>query len=198
MTRKSLRSAFARRFARAKRGAVAVEFAFVAIPFLLLLFGIVELALVFTATTTLEQATESAARKVRTGEFQTTTAGTKQAFRESICARMSWLSTQCSTNLYIDVRTFSSFGTVSSTPLYDPNLFTTHQTCWAASQASDIVLVRSYMEWRLLTPLMNAALVNMGAGTGKRMLTAAAAFRNEPYNNSTPLGASCTLGGQNG
>jgi hypothetical protein len=120
--------------------------------------------------------------------------------REAMCGRLSWLSSFWSTNLLGDVRTFATndFVGVSSTPLYDPTLFTTKQTCWAGSRPGDVVLVRAYMEWSLVTPLLNKALVNMGAGTGKRMLTAVTAFRNEPYSNDAPLGAHCTLGGQNG
>jgi len=63
------RSQFIRRFARAQRGAMAVEFAIVAFPFLLLLFGIVELALVFIVSMTLETATGDAARMIRTGKI---------------------------------------------------------------------------------------------------------------------------------
>jgi len=108
MARRILRPLFVRRFADARRGAVAVEFAFVAFPFILLLFGILELALVFIVTTTLESATESAGRKIRTGEFQTGASHTKKDFRDSVCARMTWLSTPCQDNLYIDVRTFAA------------------------------------------------------------------------------------------
>ena len=38
-----LRPSFLKRFARARRGATAVEFAMVAVPFLALVFGIFEL-----------------------------------------------------------------------------------------------------------------------------------------------------------
>jgi len=200
MARINLRPLFVRRFARARRGAVAVEFAFVAFPFLLLLFGIVELALVFTAATTLEAATESAARKIRTGEFQTSAGNTKKDFRDLVCARMSWLSTPCVSNLYVDVRTFAinDYAGMSSLGAYDSTTFNANSTCWASSQPTDIVLVRTYYTWNLFTPLLNSALQNMGAGTGKRMLSSAAAFRTEPFNNNTPVGAQCVLGGQNG
>jgi Flp pilus assembly protein TadG len=200
MARRILRPPFVRRFADARRGAVAVEFAFVAFPFILLLFGILELALVFIVTTTLESATESAARKVRTGEFQTGAAHAKKDFRDSVCARMSWLSTPCQSNLYVDVRTFAAndFAGMSSSGGYNAATFNANQTCWANSEPSDIVLVRTFYQWNLFTPLLNGALQNMGAGTSKRMITSAVAFRNEPYNNNSPIGAQCILGGQNG
>jgi len=93
-------------FMRARRGATAVEFAFVALPFLILLFGIIELGGVFMASTTLEIATDRAARQIRTGEFQAHGGSTKDDFKTLVCQGMSWLQGSCSSNLYIDGRTF--------------------------------------------------------------------------------------------
>src|SRR4051812_9906535 len=64
-----------------ERGATAVEFALVALPFSLLLFMIMELALVFLVSTGIESAAERAARTIRTGEFQGTGAVTRDAFK---------------------------------------------------------------------------------------------------------------------
>ncbi|HEY3696298.1 TadE/TadG family type IV pilus assembly protein [Phenylobacterium sp.] len=193
MARPRPRPAFIRRFVRARRGAVAVEFAFVAFPFLLLLFGIVELAVVFIASTTLEGATESAARKIRTGEFQTGAAVGKTDFRDLVCARMSWLQTDCATTLIVDVKTFAiddfaglSANSPQNTATFDPN-----KTCFSPGGPADIVLVRTYFPWRLFTPLLNGALQNMGSGSGKRLISAVATFRNEPYNNDPSVGAGC-------
>jgi Flp pilus assembly protein TadG len=181
-----------RRFVRARRGATAVEFAILALPFMVMLFGIVELATTFIASTTLEQATEVAARRIRTGEFQTGGGTTKNDFRQSICDRMSWLSSGCTSKLYIDVRTFASFNGLATSPQANPALFNPAVTCWSPGNPTDIVLVRAYYQWTLFTPLLNAALQNMGTGSGKRLLTATAAFRNEPWDsNLTPVLASC-------
>jgi len=48
-----------RAFGRARQGATAVEFAFIAGPLLMLIFGILELALVFMMSTALESATSA-------------------------------------------------------------------------------------------------------------------------------------------
>jgi Flp pilus assembly protein TadG len=192
MPKPSSKQPFLRRFGRARRGATAVEFAIVALPFMLLLFGIIELATTFTVTTTLEQATEVAARRIRTGEFQNGGGTTKADFRDSICQRMSWLSTGCSAKLYVDVRTFADFNTLAANPQANPTTFNPTTTCWSPGQPTDIVLVRTYYEWQIFTPLLNGALQNMGPGTGKRLVTAVAAFRNEPWNSNPPVGAKCT------
>ena len=61
---------FLRRFGSARRGATAVEFAFVALPFLTLLFAVLELGMVFLVSTTLQNAADAAGRQIRTGELQ--------------------------------------------------------------------------------------------------------------------------------
>ena len=53
---------------RNEDGVAAIEFAIVALPFFLFVFGIVGMGLYFLASTSLEYGAEAAARKVRTGE----------------------------------------------------------------------------------------------------------------------------------
>lgn len=180
-----------RRFARAKSGATAVEFALVGLPFMALLFGIVELGLVFMVSTTLDTATENAARRIRTGEFQTGGANTKADFKTLVCGGMSWLGGACAANLYVEVQTFANFTNMKNAPNRNPTTFNPAATCWATGNAGDIVLVRTYYQWTLITPLLNRAMEN-ATGTGKRLISAAAAFRSEPYaDNTTPSADRC-------
>lgn len=180
-----------RRFARAERGATAVEFAIIALPFLVLLFGIIELGMVFMVSTTLQNATDNAARQIRTGQFQTTGGNTKEAFKALVCGNMTWLITPCSANLSIDVQTFTTFTSLSNNGQTNAATFNPDNMCWSSGQPGDIVLVRAYYQWQVFTPLLNASLVNMGAGTGKRLITAATSFRNEPWSSQAPGGAKC-------
>ena len=57
--------------------------------------------------------------------------------------------------------------------------FDDSKTAFATGGSESIVLVRVYYEWELMTPLMNAGLKNLS--NGKRMISATATFRNEPY-----------------
>ena len=50
------------RFAAARRGTTAIEFAIIALPFCVMLFGIIELGMVFLVSVTLQNATDNAAR----------------------------------------------------------------------------------------------------------------------------------------
>lgn len=188
--RRSRFPALIARFLRARRGATAVEFAFVAMPFLILLFGIVELGGVFLASTTLEMATDRAARQIRTGEFQSGGGTTKDDFKTLVCSGMSWLQSPCATNLYIDVRTFNNFQDLANTNEIDGSNFDPASTCWATGAPTDIVLVRTFYRWTLFTPLLSHALVNV-PGSSTRLLSTVATFRNEPYSDDAATGATC-------
>lgn len=177
------------RFVRARRGSTAVEFAIVALPFLILLFALLELGSVFMVSTTLEDATDRAARKIRTGEFQTSSAQSKQDFINEVCNRMSVFQATCSANLYVDVRTFENFTTASAAPAITGENFDPDNTCWSTGAPTDIVLVRTFLAWKLYTPLLDASLQNMSGG--KRLIGAVATFRNEPYGNAAKTGAGC-------
>ena len=63
-------SGVTRRFARQKDGAVAVEFALVAAPFLAMVFAVMETAVIFFAGQALETAAADSARLILTGQAQ--------------------------------------------------------------------------------------------------------------------------------
>jgi Flp pilus assembly protein TadG len=181
-----------RAFARAEKGAMAVEFAIIALPFLILLFGIIELAMVFLATTTLQNATEMASRKIRTGEFQTSGATAKTDFAALVCQNMNWLAASCPSKLTVAVQTFSNFTTAAGAPPPPSSTFNPNTaTCWSTGDAGDIVLVRTYYQWNLFTPMLNHALANMNGSTTKRLITSVSTFRNEPFSDNNPVGARC-------
>jgi Flp pilus assembly protein TadG len=186
-------SRFTSRFARSERGATAVEFGLVSLPILVMIFGLLELALVFIVMTTLDTATQTMSRKIRTGEFQTSGASSPANFKALVCAQMTWLQAQCTTGLWVDVRTFSDFNSLAAAqPLPFAAAYpAVPTTCFSPGNPTDIVLVRAYFEWNLFTPLLNAALENMGSGSGKRLISSTTAFRNEPYSASPPIGAGC-------
>ena len=181
-------SRFVRRFARAERGATAVEFGLISLPLMLMTFGVLELALVFMVTTTLDTAMQLSTRQIRTGQFQTTGGGASN-FKALVCSNMaSWMQTQCNSNLWLDVRTFGDFSDLASAKALTPSNLSTSTFCFQPGQPTDIVLVRAYFQWTLTTPLLNNALANLGAS--QRLITSTTAFRNEPYNNNPAQGAS--------
>jgi len=194
MATKALRPmSWFKRFAAATRGATAVEFGFVALPFITLVFGVLELGLVFLVSTTLENATDAVSRKIRTGEFQNG-GGSRASFAAAICGEMNWLGSDCASKVHLDVRKFTNFSDVS-THVNDPGnnptkpadaskptgpkVFDDTKTQFIAGGPGDIVLIRVYYEWSLITPILNQGLETLSGG--KRLISTAATFRNEPY-----------------
>jgi Flp pilus assembly protein TadG len=178
----------ARELPRAKGGAAAVEFALVAVPFFLLLFGTIELALIFLLATSLENATDIAARQVRTGQLQTAGGATTQTFKTLVCQNLGWLQGDCTNNLFVDARVYQSFQAVTPpSPITTKNGKTTFdptKLTFAIGNAGDIVVVRTYYTWPIIVPLVSKALQSLS--DGHMVLSSVAAFRNEPYGSNTP------------
>jgi Flp pilus assembly protein TadG len=168
-----------RRIIRDQSAATAVEFALVAMPFLFMIMSVFELALVFTVATSLDSATAKAARQIRTGQLQTSGGATASTFAQSICNNLGWLSSQCTGNLSVDVRTFTSFGNVTPVNPVSNGAFSTNNLTFNMGNAGDIVLVRAYYQWTLFTPFLNGGL--QALSNGKTVVTSTVAFRNEPY-----------------
>jgi Flp pilus assembly protein TadG len=182
-----------RRFARAERGATAVEFGLLALPLCLLLFGMLELGMVFAVSTTIEDATESAARQIRTGQFQTSGANAKSDFKNLVCSTTGWLQSDCGARLTVDVQTFATYSDAANSNPANPTGFDPSKTstCWSPGNPGDIVLVRTYYLWDLFTPLLDHSLGNMGGSSTQRLIQFTTGFRNEPFNDNSPVGAKC-------
>jgi Flp pilus assembly protein TadG len=169
-----------RAFLADRTGATAVEFAMVALPFFALLFSIMELGMMFMTSTTIDAATVAAARQIRTGQMQAGGANNAAAFKTLICNGMSWISTSdCNANLSIDVRTFATFSAITVTPPVTNNAIDQTQLTYNAGNACDIVLVRAFYPYSLITPLLEPGLPNLG--NSQRLITTAVAFRNENW-----------------
>ncbi|MFX4501380.1 TadE/TadG family type IV pilus assembly protein, partial [Acinetobacter baumannii] len=66
-------------FIRSEGGAVAVEFAIIALPFVFAVFSVFELALILLIYSTLENGMGDAARTIRTGTLQNSGTATASA-----------------------------------------------------------------------------------------------------------------------
>ncbi len=163
-----------------ERGAAAVEMALVAVPFLMLLFGIVEIGLIFMISTSLENGMDLAARTIRTGQLQTAGGATAASFKTTICNSFGWFQADCNTNLAVDVRTYSTFASVTAPQPVQNKVFNNAALTFTPGTPNDIVVVRAYYKWTLIAPFFNQALQQLNGGVA--LLTATAAFRNEPYN----------------
>ena len=169
-----------RRFARQQAGTSAVEFGLIAAPFLALVFAIMETAVIFFSGQALETAVADSARLIMTGQAQNQ-ALNQSTFKDAVCARIYGLF-NCAGGIQVDVRTYTSFGSITYTPPLDTNgNLVTSNFVYQPGGPGDIVVVRLYYAWPIYVSLMNLnRLANMSGNN--RLLVATAAFRNEPYN----------------
>lgn len=167
-----------RRFSRASSGSVAVEFAIVSIPFFALLFAIIETALIFFMGQVLDSAVTKASRQIRTGQAQQA-ALSANAFEQLVCNGMGGLS-GCTTNLYVDVRTYTSFGSVTETsPIDASNNLDPALMTFQMGGKSEIVVVRGFYAWPTFFNFFGTAGGQLS--DGRRLLGSVVAFRNEPF-----------------
>lgn len=174
-----------------------LEFAMVAPVFFLLLMGTIEAGIIYFAQSTLQNAVNDTARMIRTGQaacFNKDSNGnclsgsqaamTQAQFRTQICSEASALLSDCAgSSLQFDVNAYSTgFGGASNSSPLDSNGNLPALTSFNLGSACEVVLVRAFYKWPVFTPMLNFFLVNMTGNN--RLLSTAAAFRNEPFNNN--------------
>jgi Flp pilus assembly protein TadG len=165
-----------RRFARHEDGSAAIEFGMVALPFLALMFAIIETAMVFWAGQVLETASANSARTVMTGQAQTKK-WDEAKFKEEVCKNIMGLF-DCG-KIKVDVKTYTGFSDVDSSKPIDKDGKLIENFTYQPGGPGDIVVVRLLYEWPVYVTQLGLNLTDM-AGS-KRLLVATSAFRNEPY-----------------
>lgn len=173
---------FLRRFRRANGGVAAVEFALLALPFFTLLFATLEATAVFFASVSLDTGAAEVSRLVRTGQVQMQGLS-REDIRDRVCDAVFM---GCNGNMDIDVRRFDNFAGVDFTnPLTDDGDLR-NDLMFQPGAPGDIVVVRVFYVWDLVTPVVGHALSNMSGG--HRLLISSAAFRNEPFGSAIGAG----------
>jgi Flp pilus assembly protein TadG len=164
-----------RRFDRSQRGSAAVEFALVAPVFFALLFAILETGIMFFADQYLESITQDCARTILTGQTQNN--GLTQAqFKTYVCNQIVALFS-CG-NVYVDVQSYSSFQTVNINSQISGGNFVNNMQ-YNPGGPGDVVVVRLFYQWPQIVTGLGYNVTNLGNHT--RLLSATAAFKNEPY-----------------
>ncbi len=191
-----------RNFFKNEEGTTAIEFAILGVPFLALLFGIVELAVLFFISSTTQHALETSAREIRTGELLGSGEGVTE-FKAKICAAMSGVG-DCD-NLRLDVVSantskFSDLALpVSPTPVNCAGTPAEIAACeeaaaaappvmpadnFACTSGGDVVMIRVQYVHTLTIPSTLTKLSNASGNT--HVITHTTAFKNEPFSTSCP------------
>lgn len=168
------------RFARAREGVTAVEFAMIAPIFFALLLAIFETAFTMLSGQLIETATIDASRLILTGQAQTQKM-TKDSFKTAVCNMLpSFID--CSGKVYVDVRVLDAYDTSVTTPMKEGNLDPSAFK-FDAGGPDSIVMVRIYYKWAGLvaSTLRNFGLDFSNQSDGSTLETATMVFKNEPY-----------------
>ena len=158
-----------RRFRRNRHGSAVVEFALVAPIFFGLLFAIIELAMVFYASQVLETVTQDSARQIMTGQAQ---------FKNLVCSKVVAMF-DCVNGISIDVKSYSAFASINIATPIDASKNFVPPNNYLPGGPGDVVVVRLFYQWPLFVTGLGFNLSNLSGS--KRLLTATAAFQNEPY-----------------
>lgn len=164
------------KFRREESGATAIEFGIVAAPFFALMIAIMEVALVYFANFSLENGVDRAARLIRTGQAQEQGFSQSQ-FKQAVCENVSVIS-GCLEGLKIEVVRYDNFGGVAPSDPLDGDGQLRDDFGYDPGTGGDVVLVRAFYEWSLVAAIPGG-LGNMPSGG--RLISAVAAFRNEPF-----------------
>lgn len=175
-----------RPFKADEAGSSAVEFAIVATPFLMFIFGLIGCALYFFTTSSIESGMDRTSRLIRTGEAVTDKMTVDQ-FKQDVCSSAgNWID--CN-KLQIFVTSYSNgwagLNSAKPQPCVEDGAIVlnpapgTDLIAIYSGAASDVVVVTACYKWDFTAKLPFLKLGNMADGT--MMLQTATSFRSEPY-----------------
>lgn len=197
------------RWTKSEGGSAAIEFAFVAPIFFALMLGIMEVGVMTFAQFAMQNAVIDTARLIRTGQAQNidlTTApkclggtdpgnyASQQAwFKGQICCHVDGLISDCTNQVHVNVSSVSSSS--FNTNAFSQS-FSNVTDAYNPGAACNVVLIRATYAWRVWFPGLKQLLdqqsaqdylVNMNASeaANSHLLSATAAFRNEPFGATT-------------
>ena len=168
-----------RRFSRENKGSVAIEFGVMAIPFVALIFAILETCLSFATQQLLANASDRISRDVRTGRLQAAQLSGNQ-LHNLICDRIALMTPSGCPDLLVDLNTYATFAAVPKKIPWradgdiDSSRFTINP-----GGASTINQLRVFYKWPVMTDFLRSYMSNLPGG--KTLLLAGATWRNEPF-----------------
>ena len=158
-------------------GTTAIEFSLMAIPYLFLTLGIIELSIMYASASLLEGATTQAAREIRTGQIQQAQSGDSETlFRESVCDYATVLI-NCN-DVVIEAMQLASFADFDdAAPQYDEDGNMVSQG-FDAGGSNDRVLIRVAYRYEMMVPFVGTLLAGPD---NSRLFMSTIVLQTEPY-----------------
>lgn len=162
-----------------RRGSAAIEFALVAMPFILLVVSIIEISIMFAAHSIMIGAVQDAARAVRTGQVQVISDPDEadNFFREQICSHIPIKLVDCNEIQY-SVEVLDSFAAANTTPQIDDEGNMADPGSDFGEEES-VILINALYYHQMLTPLVGVFFADSSGN--RKLLTATFVFQTEPY-----------------
>lgn len=161
---------------KCENGSTAIEFALLAIPFVFLMTGIIELAIMYGAATMLEGATNSAARLIRTGQLQQAGGDPEDTFRDAICEYATAL-VDCQ-DVGIEVVSVDSFFDVDGLEVEYDEEGNMEPRPFDPGGSNDRVLIRTSYRYNFMTPFIGPLL---GGSDSAIDFISTIVLQTEPY-----------------
>jgi Flp pilus assembly protein TadG len=168
------------RFIGNRKGATAIEFTILAVPFALLVFAILESCISFAGQELLANATDDVARQVRTGQLTAANLD-NNTLKQALCGKLSILTGQdCDQYIHFDLEHYDSFAAAAAvqTMMSNGALVTTDFGVNPGGPLT-INMLRVYYEWPTMTDFMTKLMSNLS--NGRTLLFATATWQNEPF-----------------
>ena len=165
------------RFRRNGRGSAAVEFALVAPVFFALLFAIIEVATHVLCEPGAGNHHAEFRAQILTGQAQNA-AFTQAQFKALVCSQIPALF-NCGNDICRRAELFRRSPPSPSTARSTANKNFINNMQYNPGGPGDIVVVRLFYQWPLFVTGLGYNISNLSGS--QRLLTATAAFRNEPY-----------------
>ncbi|MBZ9683005.1 MULTISPECIES: TadE/TadG family type IV pilus assembly protein [unclassified Mesorhizobium] len=173
------------RFVRDRRGATALEFALLAMPFALLVFAILESCVSFASQEVMANITDDVARRLRTGQLRAADVAGDN-LKNMICGKLEIIVSQdCPNQLSVDLRQYTAFADAAQAGfrIQGGNIQLTNSGAdvpftVTAGAAESRNMLRVFYKWPIMTNLMAQSM-----GGNKTLHFASVTWQNEPFDN---------------
>ncbi|PDT49716.1 TadE/TadG family type IV pilus assembly protein [Sinorhizobium fredii] len=166
-----------RRLLRDRSGVAAIEFALVALPLFMIIFGILECAAMFFIDSALDAAVHKAARIIRTGkaaEGNMTITG----FKTEVCGSLLYVL-DCGDKLLVAVDTLTDSSSPGAMKALNSSGAVSITEGFEIGKGSDYVMVQAFLPWKPIVSLYS--LSSSTLADGSYLMGASVLLRNEPF-----------------
>ena len=163
-------------FIRDRKGSAAIEFAILALPFMVLIFAIIEIAVMYLVDSGLDSALHRAVRQVRVGTAKNAS-WTVTEFKNAVCSDLSY-SFSCSKSLKVRALVVTDMNSIDRiSGISNGSLSVTEN--FNIGGSGDYVLIQAFLPWDPVIKLYSFSTTRLADGS--YVLGSSELFRNEPF-----------------